>query len=245
MRIILSVFLLIIVLGGMFLSVTPGLADGEEIQVLDQGVESQFPDGIRFFIRAQSPDEIDDIRVFFQTLGQTSEIDYLAVKFSPEKSISWESFIRSGRGGGYIPPGTRIQYFFEIRDQAGRFLRTDEQVFVYLDIRYKWETMSDGPITIYYQGEAMENQAGIMLEAAQKTLERMRPVLGIDPKDPLHIVTYSNYSDMKAALPFRSQTVQDRLITLGTAFSQERVLLVLGGTARLGPEFRRSIGLRV
>jgi hypothetical protein len=167
--------------------------------------------------------------VFFQTIGQTSRSAYRAVEFSPDKSISGESFIRSGRGGEYIPPGTRIRYSFEIRDQGGRVLRTDNQIFVYMDIRYDWGTVSDGPITIYYQGEAMENRAGMMLEAARKTLEQMRPVLGIDPKEPLHIVTYSSYRNMSDALPFRSQTTREQLITQGTAFSQERVLLVHGG----------------
>jgi len=228
-RVSVSILILIIVLGGMFLSVAPTQADGDEIQVLNQGAESQFPDGIRFFIQAQSPDEINDIRVFFQTIGQTSRSAYRAVEFDPDKSITGESFIHSGRAGEYIPPGTRIRYSFEIRDQAGRVLRTEEQIFVYLDIRYEWGTVSDGLITVYYQGEAMENRAGIMLKAAKETLERMRPVLGIAPKEPLHITTYSSYRDMSGALPFRSQTVRERLITQGTAFSQERVLLVLGG----------------
>ena len=229
MRIPLSVFALIIVLGGMFLSVAPTYGDGEEIQVLNQGAESKFPDGIRFFIQAQGPDEINDIRVFFQTIGQTSRSSYRAVEFDPAKSITGESFIHSGRAGEYIPPGTRIRYSFEIRDQGGRVLRTEDQVFVYLDIRYQWGKVTEGPITIYYQGEAMEDRAGIMLDAAQKTLERMRPVLGIDPEEPLHLVTYSNYPDMADALPFRSQTVREQLITQGTAFSEVRVLLVLGG----------------
>ena len=76
---------------------------------------------------------------------------------------------------------------------------------------------------------ASGHKAKTILEVAQQTLERMGPLLGIAPEDPLHIVTYTDYSDMRVALPFRSQAVSDQLITQGTAFAAERVLLVHGG----------------
>lgn len=133
----------------------------------------------------------------------------------------------SGRSGEYIPPGTRIEFSFEIRDQGGRVLRTDDQVFIYLDNRFQWQTVSDGLITVFYYGD--RERAQVMLEAAQQTLERMGPILGIEPDEPLHIVTYIDYSDMADALPFRSQATSEQLITQGTAFTDERVLLVHGG----------------
>ena len=136
--------------------------------------------------------------------------------------------MRSGSGGEYIPPGTRIEYSFEIQDSAGRELKTEPQVFIYLDTRFEWGTVTDGLITVFYQGKGMADRAQFMLEIAGATLERMRPVLGIDPKDPLHIVTYENYPDMSGALPFRSRATSTQLITQGMAFEEERVLLVLG-----------------
>jgi hypothetical protein len=206
--------------------VSPARADGE-IEVTEQRAESDFPNGIKFFIVASSPDEIDDIRVFFKKLGQSSRSAYRAVEFEPGTQVRGESSIASGRSGEYIPPGTRIEFSFEVRDKGGRVLRTEDQVFVYLDDRFEWETVSDGLITVYYYGNG--EQAQLMLEVAQETLERMGPILGIDPEEPLHIVTYSNYSHMEDALPFRSQATSQQLITQGTAFTEERVLLVHGG----------------
>jgi hypothetical protein len=207
------------------------LADGGGIQVIQQRAESNFPDGVKFFIEARSPDEIDDIRVFFKKLGQSSRSSYRAVEFQPGTEVKGESFILSGSSGEYIPPGTRIEFSFEIRDQGGRVLRTDDQVFVYLDNRFQWETVSDGLITVYYYAGINNEQARAVLQTAQQTLKGMGPILGIEPDDPLHIVVYSNYTDMADALPFRAQAVQKHLITEGTAFSEERVLLVLGGQA--------------
>jgi hypothetical protein len=226
-RLLLLLLALSLVSGGYFLPGAAAHADGEEIEVLSQRAESNFPDGVRFFIEARSPDEIEEVRVFFTKLGQTSRSAYRIVEFEPGKSISGESVILSGRSGEYIPPGTRIEYSFEIRDKAGRVHRSEEKVFIYLDNRFEWKTVSDGLITVFYYGGA-ESRAQTMLETAQETLQRMGPVLGIQPEDPLHIVTYTEYRDMADALPFRAEAVQEQLITQGIAFTEERVLLVHG-----------------
>ena len=228
MRAIISPIILTFLAAGLLFSPNAVQAGAHEILVTSQGAESQFPDGVRFFIQASSPDEIVDIRVFFKKIGQNSRSSYRALEFSQGKIINGETLMRSGSGGEYIPPSTRIEYSFEIRDSGGRELRTEAEVFIYLDTRFQWGTVTDGLITVFYQGEAMADRAQIMLEIAGTTLNRMRPVLGIDPKDPLHIVTYDNYGDMSGALPFRSQATAERLITQGMAFKEERVLLVHG-----------------
>ena len=227
MRLLLLLLILSLASGGDFLPGVAAQADGNEIEVVSQRAESDFPNGVRFFIEARSPDEIEEIRVLFKKLGQTSRSAYRIVEFEPGKSISGESLILSGKSGEYIPPGTRIEYSFEIRDKAGRVHRSEEKVFIYLDNRFEWRTASDGLITVFYYGDA-QNRAQTILETAQETLQRMGPVLGIEPDDPLHIVTYTNYRHMADALPFRAQAVEEQLITQGIAFTEERVLLVHG-----------------
>jgi hypothetical protein len=226
-RLILLLLTLSLMSGGYFLPGAAVQAQGEGIEVLSQRAESDFPDGVKFFIEARSPDEIEEVRVYFTKLGQTSRSAYRIVEFEPGKSISGESEILSGRSGEYIPPGTRIEYSFEISDQAGRVHRSEEKVFIYLDNRFEWETVSDGLITVFYYGDA-ETRARTMLETAQETLQLMGPVLGIEPEDPLHIVTYTEYRHMADALPFRAEAVEEQLITQGVAFTEERVLLVHG-----------------
>ena len=94
---------------------------------------------------------------------------------------------------------------------------------VYEDNRFEWLTVVEGLITVYYYGEYVEDRAHIVLEAAQANLEKMLPVLGIAPTEPLRIVSYNNYRHMASALPFRSQAVSEGLQTQGMAFSNERV----------------------
>ena len=138
------------------------------------------------------------------------------------------SILPSGSGGDYYPPGTKIEFSFEVRDKAGGVLRTASQEFVYQDNRFDWNTVVEDLITVYYYGEYVQNRAMVVLEAAKQSLEKMLPVLGISPTEPLRIVSYNNYRHMSAALPFRSQAVSEGLQTQGMAFSEERVLLVHG-----------------
>lgn len=220
-------------LGGLALfsalgPVEPVQAQEGEIRLLSQRAESRFPDSVRFFVEAAGPDEINDIRVYLKTIGQTSQSSYRQVEFEPGVAISGEAELLSS-GNNYLPPGTRMAYHFEIRDSAGRVLRTEEEVFVYLDNRFEWLTVSDGLITVYYNNSLVEERARHVLETASATLERMGPVLGVNPEHPLHIVTYHDYRDMVGALPFRSQATREQLLTAGMAFDEERVLMVYSG----------------
>ena len=216
--------------GLAFLSATATITGADEgnIKVVEAKAERQFPDGIKFSIKANSNTDIDDIRVFFSKVSQQGRSAYRSVDFEAGHSVIGESLLPSGSGGEYYPPGTKIEYVFEVRDKAGSVVRTEPAEFVYEDNRFEWDTVVKDLITVYYYGEYVRNRAEVVLEAAQQNLEKMLPVLGITPTDPLRIVSYNNYRHMAAALPFRSQAVSEGLQTQGMAFGDERVLLVHG-----------------
>ncbi len=228
MRTFVIVTIVVLFAGLAFSSPVVTRADEGNIRVIEAKAESQFPDGIKFVVAATSIDEIDDIRVFFSKVDQKGRSAYRSVEFEPGNSVVGESILPSGSGGDYFPPGTKIEFSFEVRDKAGAVLRTEPQEFVYQDNRFEWETVVDGLITVYYYGEYVRERAETVLAAAQQNLERMLPVLGITPTEPLRIVSYNNYRHMATALPFRSQAISEGLQTQGMAFSDERVLLVHG-----------------
>jgi len=201
-------------------------ADGESITVLQQTTQSDFPNGITFHLEVEGPDTINDIRVYFRKIGQTGDSGYRIVDFNPSTHIYGESKILSNKDNQYIPPGTRIEYHYDIRDVKGRILKTDAQIYTYLDNRFEWEAVTDGVITVFYFGDESLEKAEQILNICRTTLDHMGPILGIKPAHPLHIVTYQDYSDMKVALPFRSKNVADALITQGIAFADERSLII-------------------
>ena len=203
------------------------LAEGGDIEVTEATAVSLFPDGILFQIAATSEGIVDEARVFIKKADQSGRSSYRSIDVEPGESVVGDTLLPAS-GGDYFPPGTKISYYFEVRDEAGGLVRTDETDFVYQDSRFEWLTVSEGLITVYYYSEYVEERARIILEAAKETMDRMVDVLGIAPTDPLRIVTYNNYRHMVMALPFRSQTVSEDLQAQGMAFSDERVLLVHG-----------------
>ena len=208
----------------------PGAASANtgDLEVRTATAESRFPEGILFRITAESSNVIDEVRVFFKKADQTRQRAYRSIDVEPGQTVAGETLLPASGGADYIPPGTKISYHFEVRDQAGNVIRTDETEFVYIDNRFEWLTVSDGLITVYYYGEYVQARAQIILDAAKETMDNMVKVLGIAPTDPLRIVSYNNYRHMSMALPFRSQAVSEELRTQGLAFTDERVLLVHG-----------------
>lgn len=204
------------------------LADEGDIEVHVATAESNFPDGIVFRVDAESEGIIDEVRVFIKKADQSGRSSYRSIDVEPGESVSGETLLPSGSGGDFYPPGTKISYYFEVRDKANGLVRTEEEDFVYEDNRFHWLSLNDGLITVYYYSEYVEERARIILEASKETMDRMVGVLGIAPTDPLRIVTYNNYRHMVMALPFRSATVSQDLQAQGMAFSDERVLLIHG-----------------
>ncbi len=218
----------------------PAAAQQSEIQVLNHWVDTNFPKDVKFYVEVTGPDEIEEVRVVMKTLGQTTRSAYRQVEFEPGNSVSGEAELLTS-GNNYVPPGTRMAYSFEVKDKAGRELRTEEQVFVYLDNRFEWLTVSEGIVTVYYNDPLVKSRAEHVLETALASMRITGPALGISPDVPLHIVTYHNYRDMIGALPFRSEATSSQLITQGMAFDEERVLMVHSGdgsvTATTAHEF--------
>ena len=226
MRYLLLLLVLVLALGALLPAVTA--ADEGDIEIVSMEVESRFPEGVMFSVTARSSEEIEDIRVFFEKTGGLDVSAYRPLEFQPGSEVTGKFMLSSAGSGNFFPPGTLFKYSFEITGKGGSVLRTPEQEFVYHDNRFEWLNVSSGLITVYYYGEYVEERARIILDAAERAMERMVPVLGIAPTEDLRIVSYNNYRHMSAALPFRSQTVREQLQTQGIAFSSERVLLVHG-----------------
>ena len=212
----------------------PALADQGDIEVTSVRAESQYPSRINFFVSARSSAKIDEVRVYFRKTGRVTAGAYREVEFQTASigdsgsSITGEATLSTGLGGGYIPPGTEITYSFEIRDNSGAVYRTPDQVAIYNNPAFDWESLTSGPITVLHYGPGSQERAQLVLEAAAEALEKMAPVLGFDPTEPVRIVAYQGSSDLFQALPFRMQAMRGQIQTEGMAFGDERVVLIDG-----------------
>lgn len=202
------------------------------VTVTDSGHENQFPDGLRFYIEADGADAVEEIRVYVRKLGQSSRTAYRTVEFEigTDGAISGAAQFKSKTGSEYIPTGTRLAYHFEIRTADGGVTETEPQTVVYLNTGLDWQLLSDGFINVYYYplNRRSQPRAEGVLAVAADTYDFMRPILGVELTEPMNIVVYSDYRDMREAMRSSSRVADQQLRTLGRAFTNERALLVDG-----------------
>ena len=200
------------------------------IVILADEVTSQFPDGINFNLSLETDSPVDDIRVFYKS-PDAETISYGLLEFdsgpATQASFFLDTNVGNSAGTAFIPPGAVFRYHYQVFTEDGESFKTEQKEFVYTDSRFEWETVSDGPLTVYYYGPT-ETRAQSILDASLDATTNMARVLGVPQVGPINIIAYNNYRHMQAALPPRAQTVREGLITQGQAFTDIRVLLVLG-----------------
>ena len=202
----------------------------DDVVVLSDEVTSQFPEGINFNLSVETASPVDDIRVFYKSKG-ADNISYGRLEFDEGPATQGAFFLDTSVGteGGtnFIPPGTVFRYHYQVFTEDGESFKTEQKEFVYTDSRFEWTTITEGPITVYYYGPT-ETRAQLILDASLEATANMSRVLGLEQVEPINIVTYNNYRHMQPAMPPRPQTIREGLITQGQAFTDIRVLLVLG-----------------
>ena len=194
---------------------------------------SEFPQGIRFRLRAESEAPITSVAVRIRSVarswGMYEFLDHGGGKVVDARLFWWT--IAPPR---YIPPGALLLVSFEIKDSAGNFHETGFQDFVYEDSKFEWKEVTSGSVTVAYHGP-IKRRANAVLDTVVQTLETMAPILGTDLSIPIRATVYNNYGEMLAALPFWTRQIGHELVAEGQAFGEFNTLLLLGsGRQALG-----------
>ncbi len=224
---LLPLLVLLAVVGA--LSLSPPSLSAQALTVTDDGVENRFPDEIEFRVSAQSDQPIEEIRLRYTILPDGTTASGVP-EFEPAASVS-TSFTLAGNEPPqiYLPPGTRIDYHWEVEDAAGNTATTPETSIVYEDTRFQWSTVeADGVIVHYYSGS--EDDARAMLDVAEDTIAEMSDLLGATIDFPVNVRIYDSSGDMQPALQRRSESYEAQITTAGVRVSSDTVL-VLGNVS--------------
>ena len=231
----------------LLLSVATTYADGETIEVRSSSITSEFPEGVRIKVEAAGANEIVSVAArlrigqrtneaygyLCQVIGPTEPGEWRCEELEPGRVVNSELFWYTNTAARYIPPGTIVAYSFEIEDSEGTRLETERQEFIYHDVRYTWQEVSRGSVTVAYHGP-VKTRAELILDTIMETLGKMEPLLGAEPGVPIRVTMYNNVKEMLDALVPGSATIKRELITMGQAWSEEGVLLVMGGSEAKG-----------
>jgi hypothetical protein len=194
----------------------PAAAQGA-IRVLDQGVETAFRDHITFNISLESDSEITEVRLLYRVTGQLATARGDA-DFEPGTRVEASFTIDQKRD--YLPPGTELEYWWQITNEAGDSLKTEPQHLLYMDERYDWQTLSSDRLTLYwYKGDRAFGEA--LFDQANKTLDQIENEAGVKVEVPVKIFIYGSFADLHAAIAVGSQEW-----TGGQAFTDQGVVVI-------------------
>jgi hypothetical protein len=187
------------------------------IQILDQSIESEFRDHITAYVSAQSQTEITEVEFFYRVKGQAATSRNVA-DFEAGNAV--QAQYKINQKSIYFPPGTQVEYWWKLTDADDNTLKTDRELYLYLDNRYDFKTLSNERVTLYwYQGADSFGQT--LFDQANKALDQLEKNTGISLEQPVKIFIYGSHADLMSAIAVGAQEW-----TGGQAFTNEGVVVM-------------------
>jgi hypothetical protein len=232
-----SIFAPLLILAAIvagLVSNVPAEAQDFPVDFIDFGMESEFPEGIRFFATIETELDVEDVRVIFD-VGErnVTQYNYLEIPAGSQSLIAGELFINTNTRERYIPPGAVIKYQLEVLAASGETYLSERRETLLLDARFEWDTVTNGPVTVYYHGP-VQSRAETLAAKTHEGLVIMSPVTGAEIETPIAVMLYNNNAEMIGAVVPRSATISRELVTEGQAFGEENTVLVLAGRSDIG-----------
>jgi hypothetical protein len=195
--------------------------------------ETRFPADIVFRLNIDSDYPIVGAALYYRVGDEKSTV-YARVAVPRARHTT--AIYRLDLRKNYLPPGSELQYYWVIDDEAGNRTRGENSKLMVADDRFQWIRASDGPVSVYwYEGDAGFGDAAI--KAATQSLSHYAAGTGIRLARPVNILIYATPSDFAGAT---SSRVHDW--AGGVAFPEQRVILLLAPPTRAGLDnARRAI----
>jgi Peptidase MA superfamily len=168
------------------------------IEVRSDTAQSRFPDGIQFSIFLESDSDITDVRLKYRVLPDGT-LSFARGQCTTGRVANCNATVGATRAS-YLVPGATVVYNWEIQDASSNRLDSPEKRVTYDDARFKWESIRDGNITVfYYFGEEPKSA----LQTARQTIDRVSALDNTRIEFPLKIWVYQNNRDMQPAVASR------------------------------------------
>ena len=200
-------------------------AAGGSIEVIETNEEVDFPGNLDLSVTAQGDDKIVEVRLFYRTVGSRVWA-YAYPSFIPSNRIT-ASLNLTGEVSSYLPPGTEVEYYYEITDSQGNILRTYATVVEYTDTRFDWDEVKIGPLTLQYYDQPASRVRSVA-KSLEADLERLQRLLKLDQTNEIKGVIYARRSHTLDAFPQQSRTTTEQQIFQGFAFPSRSLFLGLG-----------------
>ncbi len=158
------------------------------------GVVYNFGQQITFKARLTSSVPIAQATISFREVNeQNTRVEPLAL------ASDGTTFYQYDASQNLIPPFATIIFSFQAALADGNTLSSPTYNFRYDDNRFKWQTLTDGPINAHwYEGDDAFGHAA--LDAARGGLQFVNQIVPVSLNNPLDVYVYASAGDLQSAL---------------------------------------------
>ena len=194
--------------------------DSGSIMVTNSTAAMDFPLALNFAAHINSTINITDVRLRYK-IDQLSFADvtsegFVAVKPGTVFNASYKLDLKKVGG---LPPGARLKYWWQIKDASGSHLESTPTEFQVTDNRYKWQTLQEGKIYLFwYEGDKVFSHA--LMSTAQTALVQLQKDTGAVPDKDIYIYIYPNSEALKGSMIYPNEW------TGGVAFTQYSIIAI-------------------
>jgi hypothetical protein len=171
-----------------------------ELSVVQSSAVADFPNRMNFNLSAQSNFDITDVRLCY-SVDRTSFANVfteIALDFSPDTTVEVGWSLEMVMVGG-LPPGSSLDYWWKIEDAGGGSLVTEPVTASFDDTRYQWQSLTEGPVTLYcYQDDP--DFVNELMASAQEALARLSADTGAVLDKTAQLYIYANATDLQGAM---------------------------------------------
>ena len=191
-----------------------------KLTILDSSTQMEFPAKFSFNLSVESDVNITDIRLYYvverQGFAQVTSEVYIEFVPAVRVDAGWTWDMR--RTGG-LPPGSTVYYWWTVEDERGDKVETTPVRVQFDDIRYPWQSLTEGKVTLYwYEGD--NSFAQELMATAQQVLVRLARDTGADLEQPVQLYIYANSRDLRGSMIFPQEW------TGGVAFPRYGIMAI-------------------
>lgn len=177
-------------------SMQPATAQ-ESITVVAEDAENQFPVGVSFSVEFQSAAPVSEARLRYELAPDGTGASAVA-ECAGTTTVTCSHTLVSG-AGIYVIPGANITWHWDIEDEAGNTIATEEKLYVHEDTRFDFQTITQDNITVYYHSGGADS-APAVLDATAETMRSLSALLQTTVPFPVKVYLYETAQEMQPAI---------------------------------------------
>ena len=209
----------------LLLPAFPACADAP-IHIVSTRNDYVFSESLTFAVEADSTRPIVEAILFYGLEGERL-VRRIYPDFVPGTQVHIEYVENLERG--QFAPGTVIRSWWQLSADDGTTQASEPKTFEYTDDNHVWQTMAGERVDLFWYGSD-EDDAQELLVAADEAVMRLEKEIGVSVDHRPNVYVYDSQTDMARALSRRSESYDDRVLTLGVKVDDDTLLLL--GTHR-------------